>query len=729
MTGTTCSTGLVATVNIGAATIEAGSGITVNPDAYASNVAKRIEVKGPGVLANDSDAAGYPLTVDTTTVTPTGPNAGSLVVVPSADGSFTATATAPGTYTFTYRAKNAQGTASASSATVTLSFPLPSNLVVKVQDARPPHTALTDYRWIIEEDRTFRIDPATQVNTGTNVPSLGTSFHTSYMPVVASGCVGTIACESGQTVFDPATGSHVGAVCDVGNGVCRANATQLTALDPSQVHLDPAKSYYLSILPGDAADPFIAGFTGDPSTCGSDPDAVCGHDMGGAPIAPGQSTVIVNVEPTPKQTSQIAVFVFQDDWPLNGENDAGGGVDILAVNEPGLGGFEITLNDQAGGFGDSTGQPTYDMFNMPLSNSLAGTPDPVTGNDACPITKSKDGLVGMIVTCPRFESDGATLSPLAGQALIKNLYPGLYEVVATPGADRIARGEDWLQTNTLDGTKPHEAFIKSGEPAYFQEFGPAGFHVMIGFASPAIIKGRKPAVNAGCVAPCSTANSITGKVTTVRISRSPDERLYSSGSYDANSYTACYVSLGDPDAEDFDFAACNSDGTFSFSNVPDGTWRITVFDQWNDLLVDGLSFPVAVVGGKAFDMGDVPMQQWRTNLATRTFIDVGTDREVRDITTASRTRTAKANRLSPACLGSDQRAVPRRQLLQLQQYRSEWLRRLQRDLPVLQLAVLEADTTRYKQTGVHAVYDAGGPADGTTGGGNSSIASHLANTT
>src|SRR4029077_7226002 len=159
-------------------------------------------------------------------------------------------------------------------------------------------------------------------------------------------------------------------------------------------------------------------------------------------------------------------------------------------NEPGLGGFNIVLFDQAGGFGDSTGQPTYDMFNQPLSNSLAGTIDPFTGQDACPITGRTDGLVGMIPVCPDLMADGSE-SPLAGQALIANLYPGLYEVGGRPGADRIARGEEWLQTNTLDGTPAHEAFIKPGEPTYFQEFGPGGFHVMIGFANPAIINARK----------------------------------------------------------------------------------------------------------------------------------------------------------------------------------------------------------------------------------------------
>src|SRR5258707_13990225 len=83
--------------------------------------------------------------------------------------------------------------------------------------------------------------------------------------------------------------------------------------------------------------------------------------------------------------AKLTVFVFQDDNPLNGENDAGGGVDVLAPNEPGLGGFEIKLFDQAGGLGDNTGQITYDMFNQPVSNSLANHIDPITGLDACPI--------------------------------------------------------------------------------------------------------------------------------------------------------------------------------------------------------------------------------------------------------------------------------------------------------------------------------------------------------
>ena len=243
--------------------------------------------------------------------------------------------------------------------------------------------------------------------------------------------------------------------------------------------------------------------------------------MGGAPVAaactpvpPATSCaasfapVTIWTQPTPFPPSKLSVFVFEDDFPLNGEQDAGGGIDVLATNEPGLGRFNITLFDDAGGSGDATGQMTYDMFNQPLSNSLAGTIDPATGLDACPISKgaragagdpTQTGITGTIVTCPRYEGDGAgkILSPLAGQAVIANLMPGRYGVVATPGADLIAIGEEWLQTNTLDGEKAHDSFLRIGEPAFFQEYGPAGYHVAIGFANPKVINSGWPACATG----------------------------------------------------------------------------------------------------------------------------------------------------------------------------------------------------------------------------------------
>src|SRR4029077_4098956 len=409
----------------------------------------------------------------------------------------------------------------------------------------------------------------------------------------------------------------------------------------------------------------------------------------------------------------------------------------------GLGGFNLKLFDDAGGTGDATGQMSYDMFNYPLSNSLAGTIDPATGLDACPISTeitdnvqngdaSLAGITGEIVTCPKCESDGATLSPIAGQAVVKNLMPGRYGVVATPAADRIARGEEWLPNNTLDRQKAHDSFLRVAEPSSFQEYGPAGFHVSIGFANPQIIKDRLQNVCNGTDANITgthCVNSVTGQVTTERMSRTPDERLYSSATYDSFSFTQCYVSLGDADGEDFAFTKCNADGTFTLSGLPDGDWRITVFDQWNDMLVDGLSTPVRLSAANdaacpghttarpanTCDMGDIAMNQWQANIYTSTIIDSnrngvfdGTDHRLALVATNIRFRDGSYSNFNNTDL-----------------FGTAGFNEI---FPLFSWYVIETDTTRYKSTGVHVVYDAGGPADGTAGGGSSTVGQFMSNT-
>jgi len=747
--GGACTT---VTINLCTGTCLGAAPVAANVT-FTSNIASRYASSPPGVLGkNVTNPSGLALTAVGAGInadgsfTVAGPgSAGACVsAVPAAPAGATCVS-------FPYQAKNSQGALS-STATATVVFLPASNVAVNVYDApslQPGKTPapITDYRWIIEEDRTFWIDPKCQINsTGTRtdsrglpcaplpVESLGYNFHTANMPVVAQGCVGPVSCESGQTVQGTA------AVCDIGNGACRTDASQQTEVNPSAVHLDPNKRYYISVLPGDGENTTLGG-AGGPDDSGKPFDintacgpytgptgawepgglaALCGHAMGGAPIAPSQTSVSIGLQETPLPTAKIAVFVFEDDFPLNGENDAGGGVDVLAPNEPGLGGFEIKLFDQAGGLGDATGQITYDMFNMPVSNSLAGTVDPNTGNDACPVTRRSDGLVGMIPTCPTFESDGSTLSPLAGQALIANLYPGLYEVVAAPAADRIGRGEEWLQTNTLDGGKAHEAFIKPNEPGYFQEFGPGGFHVAIGFANPQIINDRRtnsahtgicdPAPSGGGLTCNSTLNV---QVTNARMSRTPDQRIYSSGDYAAYGFTQCYLGISLPDQPDFAFAKCNADGTATFTNLPLGNFKLTVFDQWNDIMLDGLVSPVTVDGSTSTKV--FPVTQWRTDMYTRTFIDSNGDGVSQDgeaglplVATNIRYRDGSFGFFNNTDLAG--------------------FAGFNEVFPFMSWLVVETDTTRYKTAGAHVVYDAGGPADGTTGGGNSTIAAGLANT-
>ncbi|HEY6924622.1 MAG TPA: Ig-like domain-containing protein, partial [Steroidobacteraceae bacterium] len=767
VTGGVCSSGITATVTLGAASVEAASGIVCSAIAFNSNVASAMSIKPPGVLAACKDGAGYPLTVDTSTIAP----GAGLTVSVDPNGGFNATVarctTAAGCpYSFTFKAKNSQGITASATGTANLTFAAGSGLTVTVLDGSDKKTIIQDYRWLIEEDRTFYINPNTTTNTGGIVPTFGTNFHTSYMPVIAAGCTGALSCESGQSV------QGTPAVCDVGNGVCRTTGSQQATLATGDVHLDPTKRYYLTVFPGDAANPFNAGYGGNPACTAnasniSTPNPNCGHGMGGAPIQfPAPNTAVtVYTQPSPYPTAKLSVFVFEDDFPLNGEQDGGGGIDVLSPNEPGLGGFNIKLFDDAGGTGDATGQVTYDMFNMPLSNSLAGTLDPMSGLDACPLSAqatassapggdgSQVGITGEIVTCPKYEADGLTLSPLAGQAVVGNLFAGRYGIVATPAADRIARGEEWLQTNTLDGQKAHDSFLRIGEPSFFQEYGPAGFHVSIGFANPAIINGRLPYLCDGNDANSPTpgtgfscTSGLTGTVTGEHLSRAPDERLYSSGDNSTFGFTQCYVSVGDPDGEDFAFTKCDSNGKFSFTGLPEGDWRITVFDQWNDMLVDGLSTPVRLAAGQTLNFGDIATSQWQANIYTSTFFD---NKGSGVFTDYSGTQCPVPQTTPPTpCNPNFGVSQPGLALVATNiRFRDGSYSNFNNtDLfgnagynevfPLFSWYVVEDDTTRYKSTGVHVVYDAGGPTDGspscipgtTAPCGHSNIAGMMANT-
>lgn len=841
--GGACPSNVTATVTLGASALltDPNAKVACATNTFNANTSVSVSIKTPGVLAACTDGTKLPLSVDPATVKATG-----MTVVADASGGFTATLATPCTAaagcsaSFTFQAKNTVGLHSTDTS-VTVNFPAGSGLAVAVVDGSDHKTPITDYRWIIEEDRTFYVDPACTTNPlpagcptiSSSVASpinYGTNFHTSSMPVVAAGCTGPLSCEAGQTL------QKVPTVCDVGNGVCRPG-TQQAMVDPSQVKLDPSKRYYISVLPGDAANPFNKTYTGAPD-CSSAGIAAgkCGHGMGGAPIAAAcgpqsasdpvtgvkpacsstsaPAAVTVLAVPTPLPSATLTVIVYQDDYPLNGEQGTGGGVDVLAPQEAGLGDFQITIFDQAGQTGAATGTPTFDMSNEPLSNALAGTLDPVTGLDACPISSvasansayntkyaaaiafnnanaaaiaagttqpkldstgaaaaTKSTATGMIVTCPKFESDGRTLSPLAGQAVVKNLYPGRYGIAALPGASRIARGEEWLQTNTLDGQKAHDSFMRVGEPGYFQEFGPAGYHVSIGMANPKIINERR--YNDSKSGMCDTGAKggnlacgyeVTGRVTGSRLSRTPDSRLYSSGGRESLAFTQCYVALGDPDGAEIAFAKCDADGYFDFKGIPAGNWKVTTFDQWNDQIIDGITQPVSVgcsgnagglcttasgasgsnggttanatCGGPTTtaticDMGEIGVHQWQADLYTRTFIDT-TGTGLSDDTGTGTTKPGLA--LAATNVRFRDGSFSDFNNTDLNGYAN-----FNEIFPLFNWYVVETDSTRYKTTGVHVIYDAGGPADGSkscnnTGSplvapcGSSTLAKGLANT-
>ncbi|MDB6044288.1 MAG: multicopper oxidase type 3 [Gammaproteobacteria bacterium] len=639
--------------------------------AFTSNVASLYKSGAPGVLANDTASDGKTI-VGLSAVLEANQDCASVDLQP--DGSFTAVPSTAGTpCNFTYRAKNEMGAVSKVAAKATVNFAAGSGLAVTVQDTQDPLPtgAIGDYSWVIEEDTTFFHDPKTPGATNT----LATNFHKSYMPVLATGCTGPYSCGDKNTV----------------GGTAIAPRTRSL---PADVVLDPNKRYFISILPGDA-DQGSAAYNAD----GSVAVTSFGHTMGGVPIAAGQQAATVLVARNPLPPSQLSVIVFEDNNPTNG------GVDD---NEQGLGGFTINLYDTRGSSGDPAGLMTYDLSAMPFTNSLANQTDSITHINLCPLTTPS----GTIITCPELDSSGQP-SPLAGMALIKNINPGRYDVWATPGADRAIKGEQWVQVSTLEGTHANDTFIKPGEPPYWQEFGPPGFHSFIGFINPAHIKavttaqhgtttvtGRVPSLHMDRPRP-TMANLNNSCATATNADGSPIDPTDASCRATLNS-SPCYVAVNSSSGTGATVAlsTCDKNGNFSIAGVPAGQHELVIWDQWLDQIIAYKALTVPT-GASTVSAGDIPVFSWFTRVEQSAYQDLNGN-GIRDSGEPGVSQIPMNVRFRDGSISNflstdSQGSVTANELF-----------------PLFNWYVLESDTTRYTGTGVMTAYDAGGKPDANT---------------
>ena len=647
-----------------------------------------VDSKGRALQAVLVDVSGNPTTLPWVTV--------------NSDGSFTAAncGSAPppavptpapvGTCSFNFIAVNQFGVASGIQS-VKINFPagsgLPTTLVdTATKDATTPRT-VTDYAWVIEEDTTYVTTPGVTPPIVNGIPqaSLATSFHKSHMPMVAVGCTGSLSCGDSQSINN--------------GGPVALRPRSL----PADVVLDPTKRYYISVLPGDAGNAFISGFNTDPNIDTSCLDAgTCGHSMGGANIPPLAAGLLaypptkVLVERNPLPTATLAVYIYEDNAPTNGQNDA---------NENGLGGFEIIVNDVAGRSGDPVGQITYDALNMPLTNALLGTPGcPDLGNATTHGAKGTgNNLTGVVYTCPD-GIDPATDAPyaLAGMALIKNLMPGRFDVLAKPSAAREANGEVWYQTETLEGTPGQDAFTRAGEPNYFQEFGSPGFHTTIGFVNPANVAKQAKDYLAANKIPAANLYHVRGQITNLHMSRPTEETIYDSGSYKALSQTTCLVSINQGGANsetglNLGFATCNPDGSFDIPNVPGSAsgeqYELFVWDEWLDQI---RAFKAVTVNQADVKLPNIPVFSWFTRVEASMFIDANQN-GVRD----------------PGEEGANQLTINIRfrdgSISNVLKTDSSGHATFSELFPLFNWYVTEADTTRYHLGPVNITVDAGGP--------------------
>ncbi len=190
--------------------------------------------------------------------------------------------------------------------------------VLGVPKVGTPSPIAGGFRWTIEEDRTYHVQPGVP-----DPNTLSVSLHPSYMPVRAAG-----------------------------------DETDLAA---ALAALDATKHYFISVIP---------------KTAGS--WALGGAQISPADIA-GGGTVPVYLHELPLPTAQIRIMVFEDNQPVNNAPDYPE-EEPDPADCPGpscMAGFSIILEDAGGRYGISSGVMMADAFGNPLGTTyLPSCPNP-----------------------------------------------------------------------------------------------------------------------------------------------------------------------------------------------------------------------------------------------------------------------------------------------------------------------------------------------------------------
>ena len=470
------------------------------------------------------------------------------------------------------------------------------NLTVTGSDTA---VAVGGYRWLIEEDVNQDVIPGVTCTDGNYAGCMSLEFDKSHMPVVAKGTDADVDADGNLTA-----------------------------------DLDPAKRYYISVLPNSAS-------------------ADGGYTNGGAKISAGQLAVNVDVNILPLPTAQIRVFVFEDILPINNQPDQG---------ELGLEGFTFMLEDAGGRYGASGQQIATDVYGNPL-----GT------------TYNPDGSVLLM-------GDGTITTDVNGVAIIKNLAPAKYGIIAIPPVG----DPGWVQTSTIEGKKVIDAWVKANEPAYFAEFGPPGPHVFIGFTK---------AMN-NLPATTGVKTTITGQIRSIHNSAPPNFAFHT-----GTAVPGCWVGLNDLAVgigKGVFAAPCNDDSTFSIPNVAPGNYQLAIWDKNLNYIFATKNITIDAAGtcnnGRSCNLLDVPIYAWFGRIEQYVFHDANEDGIWQDTEaalpeqgTAIRWRDGTIYQEFPTDLGG---AAPYDEVF-----------------PFFSWLVAEVGFSRFKATGATMITDAGGPVN------------------
>ncbi|MDD5556974.1 MAG: SdrD B-like domain-containing protein [bacterium] len=381
-----------------------------------------------------------------------------------------------------------------------------------------------------------------------------------------------------------------------------------------------------------------------------------GHSLSGTTVEAGQTSATVTVRPHPILTSQITVFVFEDNYSINNAPDIGA--------ESGLAGFGIVISD----FG---GQVMVDAFGNPLGTTYEkdGSGNFILDPDGNPVVEAMG--TGVIVSGPD------------GMAQIKYLAPGKYGVIVVPPA-----GEGWIQTATIEGTPTIDAWVKANEPPVFVEgFGVGFTHVATGFVKPSGLPGLPP----------GGTGTITGTLVNNHFSRPP--RLQ--GFFPGEPVSGGWVGLNDPaTGQGLIAVPCDPDaGTFSIPNVPPGSYQLVTWDEPLDMLFGFNIVTVPPGGGGTGDpvpLGNVLCFRWFGTLKGSVFYDANQN-GFRDPGEVGIPDQAVNLRFRDGSIYQFTASTP-----------PDGEYSFDEVFPFFKWLVVEVDFLRYKATGMTAVVDYGG---------------------
>jgi len=299
------------------------------------------------------------------------------------------------------------------------------------------------------------------------------------------------------------------------------------------------------------------------------------HTVGGTPVVGGDATATIFVNSFPVPSAQIRAFVYEDTVALSG-------VPELPA-ERGLEGFLIHVADIAG-------DQAFDVFGNPLCTTYVELP---SGGFM------EDGDGNPVVDTP----GTGCFTDASGDVVITNLAPGAYSVLATP-PDGTASG--WIRTPIPGGGVQAPVIVRAGEPATFEQGGLFNFHAFFGFVQ----LFRDLATDAG-------GGTITGTCVRAVPSRPPDAVTFV-----GDPIPDCIVGLNTVEAgleEAVVILEAASDGTFTFDDVPPGSYQVAAFNRSLSTVIEIRT--IIIGAGETVAMGDMTMLGWFSDFNGYVFLD------------------------------------------------------------------------------------------------------------